>query len=107
MTPPETAALTGLLGELRGDVQGLGRDLGEIKTSCAVLVERSDRTERDVRDLERALAAERQARAAKIAAVRADLEDLKRARWKAAGWAAGAATALAVPAGYLAQALGG
>ncbi|MCM2394435.1 hypothetical protein [Streptomyces albipurpureus] len=51
MTPPETAALTAEMAHLRGDFAGFGRDLGDIKTACAVLVERSTRTEQDLRDL--------------------------------------------------------
>jgi hypothetical protein len=73
-----------VLGELRTDLQAAGRDLGEIKTSCAVLVERSDRTERDVRDLEVRTAA------------------LERRVWTASGVAA----AFGGAAGWLAQALG-
>lgn len=85
MTPPETATLATLLGELRTDLQTVSRDLGDIKTSCAVLVERSDRTERDVRDLEMRTAA------------------LERRVWAASG----AAAALGGAAGWLAQAIGG
>lgn len=53
MTPPETSALTAELAHMRGDFAQFGRDLSDIKTSCAVLVERSNRTEQDVRDLRR------------------------------------------------------
>ncbi|MFJ8146546.1 hypothetical protein ACIQ6R_15965 [Streptomyces sp. NPDC096048] len=57
MTPPETTALTAELAHLRGDFAGFGRDLGEIKTACAVLVERSNRTEKDLGELEQRVAA--------------------------------------------------
>ncbi|WP_164387186.1 hypothetical protein [Streptomyces sp. OM5714] len=53
MTPPETSALTAEIANLRGDISNFGRDIGDIKTACAVLVERSNRTEQDVRDLRR------------------------------------------------------
>lgn len=53
MTPPESSALAAELANLRGDIARFGRDIGDIKTSCAVLVERSNRTEQDVRDLRR------------------------------------------------------
>ena len=59
MTPPETGALAAELANLRGEINGVrgdlggvSRDLSEIKTACAVLVERSNRTENDVRELE-------------------------------------------------------
>ena len=59
MTPPETGALTAELVSLRGEINGfrgdlsaVSRDLGEIKTACAVLVERSNRTEKDLSELE-------------------------------------------------------
>ena len=62
MTPPETTALAAEIANLRGDINGfrsdinaVGRDLSDIKTACAVLVERSNRTEQDVRDLRREL----------------------------------------------------
>ncbi|MFG3273105.1 hypothetical protein [Streptomyces luteogriseus] len=53
MTPPETTSVAVELANLRSDIGSFGRDLGEIKTSCAVLVERSTRTEQDLRDLRR------------------------------------------------------
>lgn len=64
MTPPETAALAteiaNLRGEIngfRGDISAVGRDLSDIKTSCAVLIARSDRTEKDLDELEQRVAA--------------------------------------------------
>lgn len=62
MTPPETSALTAELAHLRGDFAGFGRDIGEIKTACAVLVERSNRTEKDLGELEQRVAALEKAR---------------------------------------------
>ncbi|MEU8316625.1 MULTISPECIES: hypothetical protein [Actinomycetes] len=47
------AALTAELSNLRGDVGGISRDISDIKTACAVLVERSNRTEQDVKELRR------------------------------------------------------
>jgi regulator of replication initiation timing len=55
VTPPETSALTTELANLRSDIGNFGRDLSDIKSACAVLVERSNRTEQDVRDLRREL----------------------------------------------------
>ncbi|MER8233462.1 hypothetical protein [Streptomyces sp. NPDC094049] len=71
MTPPEASAFAVELANLRGD---LSRDLGDIKTSCAVLVERSNRVEQDVRDL-------RTDTESDAAALRAEIEELKRNRW--------------------------
>lgn len=51
-TPDPTIALTAELAHLREAFGQFGRDLGEIKTACAVLVERSNRTDADVRKLE-------------------------------------------------------
>jgi len=67
-------ALAAELGQLRGDLSTALRDLADIKTSCAVLVERSTRTEQDLRDL-------RQEKDKELAQLRADLEELKDRRW--------------------------
>ena len=57
--PDPTAALTVELAHLREafgrlgeNVSRFGQDIGEIKTACAVLVERSNRTDTDVRKLQ-------------------------------------------------------
>lgn len=49
--PPEQPAIARELKRLCRSVDQFGRDLGDIKTACAVLVERSDRNEQDVRQL--------------------------------------------------------
>lgn len=58
ITPDPVAAE---LANLRGELSSFGRDISEIKVSCAVLVERSDRNERDLArlrdDTEKELAA--------------------------------------------------
>lgn len=81
MTPPETSALTAEIANLRGDINGfrgdinaVGRDLSDIKTSCAVLIARSDRTEQDVRDLRRELEDE-------VKSLRDDLTAVKSRQW--------------------------
>lgn len=71
MTPPETTALAAEIAHLRNDIGGFGRDLGEIKTACAVLVERSNRTEQDVRDLRRDMEEEVKSLKDEMAAVKA------------------------------------
>jgi predicted nuclease with TOPRIM domain len=85
VTPPETTALTAELAHLRGDYAGFGRDLGEIKTACAVLVERSNRTEKDVGELEQRVASLEKARwpLPSIAAV-CGVAGLGMALWQAA-----------------------
>ena len=50
-TQPEQQAVARELGRLCQSVDQVGRDLGDIKTACAVLVERSDRNEQDVRQV--------------------------------------------------------
>lgn len=59
-TPDPTAALTSELAHLREAFGQFGRDLGEIKTACAVLVERTTRTDADVRQLRADMEAELQ-----------------------------------------------
>jgi predicted nucleic acid-binding Zn-ribbon protein len=71
VTPPETTALAAEIAHLRTDIGGFGRDLGEIKTACAVLVERSNRTEQDVRDLRRDMEEEVKSLKDEMAAVKA------------------------------------
>lgn len=74
MTPPESASVAVELERLHGAFTGFGRDIGDIKTSCAVLVERSNRTEQDVRDLHREMEEE-------IKAVRAEVDQLRARSW--------------------------
>lgn len=114
MTPSETTASAAVaveLERLRSDFGLIARDVGEIKTACAVLVERSTRTERDVRDLradtEAQVAALRTDLDRETGGLRADVEGLKRAQWTATGVVLGVAALLGGGAGYLAQALGG
>ncbi|MBC2903131.1 hypothetical protein [Streptomyces cupreus] len=70
MTPPESSAVAVELANLRGSFDRFGRDIGDIKTSCAVLVARSDRTEQDVRDLRE-----------ELDQVRAELDGVKGRQW--------------------------
>lgn len=89
MTPPETAALATEIANLRGDINGfrnsinaVSRDLSDIKTSCAVLVARSDRTEQDVRDLRRELEDEiKKIRDDEIKPLKAELAAAKGRQW--------------------------
>lgn len=92
MTVPEASAVTVALERLRTE---LGAELGAIKTSCAVLVERSDRTTRDVQDLDARSARE-------LRDVRARLAAVERRVWAASG----AAAAIGGAAGWILQALG-
>lgn len=78
MTPPEASAFAVELANLRGD---LGRDLGDIKTSCAVLVERSNRVEQDMRDLRSDMEGADKTRGDEISGLRSDVEELKKNRW--------------------------
>ncbi|MFD8233985.1 hypothetical protein ACFV20_19155 [Streptomyces sp. NPDC059696] len=82
MTPPETTSVAVELANLRSDIGSFGRDLGEIKTSCAVLVERSARTEQDVRDLRRELEDEvKRLREDELKPLKADLDAVKGRQW--------------------------
>jgi predicted nucleic acid-binding Zn-ribbon protein len=107
VTPPEASALTAEITSLRGDINGfrgdinaVGRDLGEIKTSCAVLVARSDRTERDVRDLRRELEDEvRKLREDEVKPLEAKVEAMASRQWplqSVAGLASAAAIGLGI-----------
>lgn len=49
MSTPDPVAAE--LANLRGELSAFGRDISEIKVSCAVLVERSNRTDADLRRL--------------------------------------------------------
>lgn len=62
------------LEQLRGELAPIAADLTEVKLSCAVLVERSTRTEQDVRDLK---AATDEA----VGDLRGEVEELKGRRW--------------------------
>lgn len=95
MTPPEQAALASELAQLRGDVGQISRDIGDVKTAVAVLVERSTRTDQDVRDLRSELEEETRA-------VRNELETLKKVTWVSVG----AALVLGGSAGTVAQLVG-
>jgi hypothetical protein len=98
VTPPETTALATELANLRGDFASFGRDIGDIKTSCAVLVERSARTEQDVRDLRKDTEeAFRKLLEDEIKPLKADLTAVKGRQWPLQSVAAlGSATAIAL-----------
>src|SRR5690606_39534018 len=84
---------------LRTDIGGFGRDLGEIKTACAVLVERSNRTEQDVRDLRRDMEEEiRQMREDEVKPLKAEVAALKGRQWPLQS-VAGLASATAIGLG--------
>lgn len=71
MTPPESTAVAVELERLRGTV---ATGFAEVKGSLAVLVERSDRNERDLTQL-------RQDTEKDIGDIRTEIENLKRGRW--------------------------
>jgi len=99
VTPPETTALAAEIAHLRTDIGGFGRDLGEIKTACAVLVERSNRTEQDVRDLRRDMEEEiRQMREDEVKPLKAEVAALKGRQWPLQS-VAGLASATAIGLG--------
>lgn len=91
------------LQQLRTDLGLVGRDVGEIKSAVAVLVERSARTEQDVRDLREDLEEEVDALRSEHAAVRSELEDVKRRVWMAAGGVMVAGTGLGFLVQFLAK----
>lgn len=62
------------LEQLRGELAPIAADLAEVKLSCAVLVERSNRTEQDVRDLKTATDEA-------VGDLRGEVEELKGRRW--------------------------
>ena len=82
MTPPETVTVAVELAELRGEIR---TGLSDIKGSLRVLVERTERTDQDVRqlrvDTEKDLAALKENTEKEVAGLRADVESLKKARW--------------------------
>jgi regulator of replication initiation timing len=69
VTPPESA-ITAELSNLRSDVGGVAQGVSEIKTAVAVLVERTDRTTADVKELR-----------AENAALRTELDAVKARLW--------------------------
>ncbi|MCX4550624.1 MULTISPECIES: hypothetical protein [unclassified Streptomyces] len=71
MTAPETEAVSILLAQLRGEI---GTGLAEIKGSLSVLVERTTRTDADLKQLRTDTEEE-------IKGLRADVEALKEGRW--------------------------
>lgn len=91
------------LQQLRSDLGLVGRDVGEIKTAVAVLVERSARTEQDVRDLRDDLESEVGALRGEHAAVRTELEDVKRRVWMAVGGVMVAGTVIGFAVQFLVQ----
>lgn len=91
------------LQALRDEVLRVGRDVGEIKTSLAVLVERSTRTEQDVRDLRSDLESEVMALRGEHSAVRAELDDVQRRVWMAVGGVMVASTGLGFLVQFLAK----
>jgi len=82
MTPPESTAVAVELERLRGD---FGTGLTEIKGTLALLVERSNRAQDDIKqlrtDTETAIRELRDAADADVRELRAEVETLKRGRW--------------------------
>lgn len=82
MTPPESVTVAVELAELRGEIR---TGMADIKGSLAVLVERTSRTDADVKqlrtDTEKDLATAREDLGKELAALRSDVEALKRSRW--------------------------
>lgn len=85
----EDSATAVILANLRGDFGKFARDIGEIKTALAVLVERSNRTEEDVKrlreDTEGYIKQLRQDTENQIKELKSESETSKRFRWMAAG----------------------
>lgn len=80
------------LSQMRGELGRLSSLAGEISTSCAVLISRSDRTERDLREL-------REEKDADVENLQGQIDALKERRWPLGVIAAMAAVASAVIAG--------
>jgi hypothetical protein len=82
VTPPESVTVAVELAELRGEIR---TGLADIKGSLRVLVERTDRTDQDVRqlrqDTEADIEALREEMRRAIGPLETDVEALKRARW--------------------------
>lgn len=100
---PDGGTLVGVeLANLRGSFDRFGRDLGDVKTSVAVLVERSTHVDQAVRrlreDTDREIAETR----AEVATVRTQVDGLRQWRWLVTGAAAAVGTA----AGFVAQFVG-
>ncbi|MFD4830110.1 hypothetical protein ACFWPV_09685 [Streptomyces uncialis] len=82
--PDRTSGISGLevgLAQLRGEV---GRGLEEIKGSLGILMERTTRTDEDVKQLRQQQERAREQQERTIAALRHEIEDLKKARWPVA-----------------------
>lgn len=90
------------LASLRTSFERFGRDLGDVKTSVAVLVERSTHVDQTVRQLRVDTTREIEETRADLAAVRTQVDGLRQWRWVVTGAAAAVGTA----AGFAAQFLG-
>src|SRR5688572_15906058 len=80
-TQPEQQAVARELGRLCQSVDQVGRDLGDIKTACAVLVERSDRNEQDVRQVRVDMEKGDEGIRGEVHTLRLEVEALKSRRW--------------------------
>lgn len=78
MTPPESVTVAVELAQMRGD---MNTGIADIKGTLAVLIERSNRTEQDVRTLRADMETEVRDVRAELAAARAETEALKSGRW--------------------------
>lgn len=94
----DEAAILRELEQVRGELGRISLLAGEISTSCAVLISRSDRTERDLREL-------RQEKNEDVDELRQEIEALKNRRWPlgALGAIAGVMGTLIAGAALLAQ----
>jgi hypothetical protein len=100
VTPSDPAAAVAIeLAGLRTRFDQFGTDLGEVKTATAVLVERSTRTNADIRQLRTDMDAGDNDLRDQLQAVKIDLEDVKKWRWTNTG----AVGVLSASAGYLIQ----
>lgn len=80
-TPPEQPSVARELDRLCRSVDRFGKDLGDIKTACAVLVERSDRNEQDLRQVRADMDDQNRALREENRSIRGELEALKARRW--------------------------
>ena len=103
MTSDDAHSVALELERLRGTMEA---NFAELRGSLTLLVERSARTEQDIRDLRDDTEREITALNTGIDAVRGEVDDLQQTRSRAQGMLWGVAAIVGGGAGYLAQALG-
>jgi hypothetical protein len=103
-TPDGGTALVGVeLANLRGSFDRFGRDLGDVKTSVAVLVERSTHVDQAVRQLRVDTTREIEETRGELATVRSQVDSLRQWRWVVTGAAAAVGTAAGFAAQFIAH----